>query len=200
MIIGNPGIFAIEYDIAEVAVNQDDGHEWVYGSLVIHFEHYVVGNREKCFVLGVSLHWFEDLITRMIDLPTEQYVETPSEELMRIYREKANVDLSDFDFDVDAAIKHAQAMSREDFCEGMDLHHYASIYHVGDRSFDDVLILMIDSPPDSKRFIVQQRKEEVREFIVPREMLIETARQFIDSLESEKQKMPVNYFSNEKQT
>ena len=71
---------------------------------------------------------------------------------------------------------------------------------VGDRSFDDVSILMIDSPPNSKRFVVQQYEEEVREFIVPRKILIETVRQFIDSHESEKQKMPVNYFSNEKQT
>lgn len=200
MIIGTPDIFAIEYDITEVSMDQNTSHEWLYGSLVVHFDHYVVGNREKCLVLGVCWHWFDDLITRMIDLPTEQYIGISAEELMCIYKTKSSVDRADFNLDVGAAIRHAQSMSREDFCEGMDLFHYTSVCQIGDRSFDDVSILMIDAPPDSKRFVVQQRKEEVREFIVPREILIKTVRQFIDSLESEKQKMPVNYFSNEKQT
>lgn len=195
MIIGNPEIFAIEYDIKEISVDRDTGTEWSYGPFRLHFEHYSVGNAEKWIHFGICLFAMENWL-RKIDLPTQQYSDMSSVELMKIYKTKSTVDLLAFNGNAKAAADwHVQSMSREDFCEGMDLYSSASV-NIEDGPFDDVSILMVDAPPDSKRFIIQQRKDGVKEFIVQTDIIVDTVQSFFRSFESEKQNVPVKYFSN----
>jgi hypothetical protein len=194
MIIGDPNIFAIDYIIKNVSVNYDDKTEWIYGPLLFYFNNYIVGDITRWVNLEDCIFWMEDMIKRKIHISTKQYSCLSAEKLMTIFKTKSIVDLEDYDYKVDDAINAVKSMSHDDLCEGLDLYQLASIEYIGERSLDQVLILMIDDETDFKRFIIQQRKEDVREFVVETEFIIKTIHEFIDSYKKEVKKFPIHYF------
>jgi hypothetical protein len=185
MVIGDSNIFAIDYEIrnVETYTNQSNGSKgvWLLGSFRFFFSDYAVGDIDRWVTLDGCVYWLEDMIKRKIYIDTRQYSNVPAKELIHTFRTKSIIDLEDYDYKLDDAIKTVQAATREDFCEGMDLYQSASIEYIGERSWDHVLILMTDGKPGTKRFIIQQRQEDIREFIVKTEYIISTVQEFINS-------------------
>jgi hypothetical protein len=194
MIIGNPDIFAIDYIIKDVSIHHDDKTEWIYGSLLFHFNNYIVGDVTRWVNFKDCVYWMEDMIKRKIHIPTKHYSNLSAEKLMTIFKTKSIVDLGDYDYKVDDAIHAVRSMSRDDFCEGMELYQSSSIEYIGERSLDQVLILMIDDETGFKRFVIQQRKENVREFVVKTEFIIKTVQKFIASYKKEVENF-IHYFA-----
>jgi hypothetical protein len=193
MIIGKPDIFAIDYIIKDVSINHDDKTEWIYGPLLFHFNNYIVGDVARWVHFESCVYWMEDMIKRKIHIPTKQYSNISAEKLMTTFQTKSVVDLGNYDYKVDDAINAVKSMSRDDFCEGLELYQLASIEYIGERSLDQVSILMIDGETGFKRFVIQQRQENVREFVVNTEFIIKTIQEFIDSYKKEVKKFPVHY-------
>ncbi|MDR3109281.1 MAG: hypothetical protein LBU65_06280 [Planctomycetaceae bacterium] len=194
MIIGNPEVFAIDYIIKDVEVNKDDNKEWIHGQLLIHINNYVVGDAGRWVNFKDCIYWMEDMIKRQIHIPTERYSHISAKDLVKIFRTKSIVDLEDCHYNLDDAIDSVQSMPRDDFCEGLELYQSTCIVAIGERSLDDVIILMIDQQQGFKRFVIQQHKGEVYEFVVKTEVVIETIREFIDSYRKEVKTFPVHYF------
>ncbi|MDR2441570.1 MAG: immunity 42 family protein [Planctomycetaceae bacterium] len=194
MIIGDPNIFAIDYIIKDVSINYDDKSEWTHGSLLFYFNNYIVGDVTRWVNFKDCVYWMEDMIKRKIHIPTKQYSNLSAEKLMTIFKTKSVVDLGDYNYKVDDAINAVKSMSHDDLCEGLELYQLASIEYIGERSLDQVLTLMIDDETGFKRFIIQQRKENVCEFVVKTEFIIKTVQEFIDSYKKEVKKNPVHYF------
>ncbi len=142
MIIGNPNIFAIDYEIKEVDSDQN-GNKLLYGTFLLHFGECIVGNSDKWEVLGVCVFGGEHLLKHQIHSHTSQFSHLSAQELLKLFTDKSVIDQSKFDSFEDA-VQSVQAMSREDFCNGMDLYRSASIETIGGRSFDQVYILMVD--------------------------------------------------------
>jgi hypothetical protein len=136
----------------------------------------------------------EDMIKRKIHIPTKQYSNLSAEKLMTIFKTKSIVDFGNYNYKLDDAINAVKSMSHDDLCEGLELYQSASIEYIGERSWDQVLILMIDDETGFKRFVIQQRQENIREFVVKTEFIIKTVREFIDSYKKEVKKFPVHYF------
>lgn len=183
MIIGNPEIFAIDYEIEKV-VDSTDGNQMAFGSFLLRFGGYAVGNPKKQVILGTCIYALQSMLEHKIEASTAEYSHMTGQELLSLFKTKSVVDLSKFSSTEDA-IQSVQAMSRDDFNEGMDLYHFASIETIGSCSFDQVYILMIDDKPGFKRFVIQQEDDPIREFIVETASIVKTVRKFISSCEKD---------------
>jgi hypothetical protein len=193
MIIGNPDIFAIDYIIKDVSINHDDKTEWIYGPLLFYFNNYIVGDVTRWVNFKDCIYWMEDMIKRKIHIPTKQYSNLSAEKLMTIFKTKSVVDFEDYGYNIDNAINAVKSMSHDDLCEGLELYQLTSIEYIGERSLDQVLILMIDDETGFKRFVIQQRKENVREFVVKTEFINKIVGEFIDSYKKEVKNISVHY-------